>query len=889
MNRLVGAFCSVAITLAAVAGAASFPPVSSTIVTIKGDWFGHTTPAVQYVAYRNSGDTFRILCPSPCPVDPDVIAAFHSGVVQAVKQTIAFFGIDILPELEPIDLHIANDTWCGSYHEGLTGDSGIYPSSSGLSTAYGCFWYADRPDFFEPFTAENVSQVSYHLLTVHEYTHPIFFVRHFYSYEDFAKASSFFVSGVGGAPPITDPCDDALYEIGQGRLPWALCRDAGFSYADLPAAMHQLDALYHSGKGAIDQGVPPKTSVFQFRTILNGVLGSDTRDAFLAALTPPAQVGDDALLPAAGGVAWLLGGGVAIELAPHAVAADRALHVGAIYLLPTGASVPNLDFDSIYSFTPATDFAKTAILRIKYDASLLPTGVREETLKLYRLAGSAWQTVPGARVDALHSEIVAPVTSLGTFGFFGATSSPVGRSLFLSGVGSIKGAGGADFRTSLQLHNGGLSGSSGTLIFHAPGNPEDGKTLSYSLGYGATATYDDLLAAFGAAGLGSLEIVPSSGQAPVATARVFVDGGPDGTSGFSEEAVKESAALSPGDTAVLLAPSDFALQRFNVGVRPLAEGVTLTIVTRNSAGTVVSTRTRSFPPTVLDQETGTSFVPGVAFSGNESLTITVIAGRAFVYGVAVDNRTNDTSFQAARVLAFSPGADGVVEYVPSVGSLAGAHGANFRTALQMHNASPSAVAGELVYHPTGRRASSADPSLPYAIGAGQTVSFADLLPAMGQTGLGTLDVVSRTGPPPLVLAHVFNDLGLGGTVGLAEEGASVSDLLRAGDRSDLLIPDDLSKRRINIGVRTFDAAVLAVTLSDRNGFLQGRQPLATKSIPAGEFEQLPLADFLDGAALPPGGSVRIEMIGGEALIFGAVTDNVTNDSGYQLARRLPYR
>jgi hypothetical protein len=207
----------------------------------------------------------------------------------------------------------------------------------------------------------------------------------------------------------------------------------------------------------------------------------------------------------------------------------------------------------------------------------------------------------------------------------------------------------------------------------------------------------------------------------------------------------------------------------------------------------------------------------------------------------------------------------------------------------MHNASPSAVAGELVYHPTGRRASSADPSLPYAIGAGQTVSFADLLPAMGQTGLGTLDVVSRTGPPPLVLAHVFNDLGLGGTVGLAEEGASVSDLLRAGDRSDLLIPDDLSKRRINIGVRTFDAAVLAVTLSDRNGFLQGRQPLATKSIPAGEFEQLPLADFLDGAALPPGGSVRIEMIGGEALIFGAVTDNVTNDSSYQLARRLPYR
>ncbi len=889
MKRLAGSFAPILLVLAAVASGASYPPVSSTIVTIKGDWFGHTSPAAQYVAYRNPGDTFRILCPSPCPVDPNVIAAFHSGFAQAAQKTIQFFGLGILPSLEPVDLHIANDTWCGSYHAGLTGDSSTYPSSSGLSTAYGCFWYANRPDFFEPFTAENVSQVSYHLLTVHEYTHPIFFDRHYFSYEDFAKAASYFVSGDAGGPPITDPCDDFLYPINQGRLPWALCRDAGFSYSDLPAAMQQLDALYHAGKGAIDQGVPPKTSVFQFRKILAGVLGNDVRDAFLAALIPPGDVEDDAVLPAAGGVAWLLGGWAALELPPQALPADRPTHVGAVYSLPAGAGAANLDFDSIYAFTPAIAFSRTAILRIKYDPSLLPAGVREETLRLYRLAGSTWQAVPGSRVDTRHSEIVAPVSSLGTFGFFGATSSPIGSSLFLSGVGSIQGAAGASFRTSLQIHNGGLSGSSGSLVFHAPGNAADGKSIGYALNYGATSTFDDLLAAFGAEGLGSVEIVPSSGQPPVAAARIFADGGAAGTSGFSEAAEKESAALSAGDTAVLLAPIDFAAQRFNLGVRPLDGGATLSIAVRNSGGKVVSTRTRSFPATLLDQESAATFVPGVAFAGNESLTITVTAGRAFLYGVAVDNRTNDTSYQAARILALAPSADGAVEYVPSVGSLAGAHGANFRTALQMHNASAVPVSGALVYHPTGRAASSGDPSLPYALAPGQTVSYGDLLPAMGQTGLGTLDVVSKTGPPPLVLARVFNDLGAGGTLGLAEETAAVSDVLKAGDHADLLIPDDLSKQRINVGVRTFAATVLAITLSDRNGFFQGGQPLLTKSIPAGEFEQLSLSDFLGGAVLPPGGSARVEVIGGEALVFDAVTDNTTNDSSYYLARRLPYQ
>jgi hypothetical protein len=874
---------------AAASLAATYPAVSSTVITIHGDQSGKTTPSAQYRAYQNPGDTFRIICPEPCPVDPNVIAAFHFGFAQAAQQTVQFFGLDIRPSLKPIDLHIANDTWCGTYHSGLTGDSSIYASSSGLTTAYGCFWYADRPDFFEPFTAENVAQVSYHLLTVHEYTHPIFFGRHYYSYEDFAKTASFFVSGIGGAPPIRDACDNHLYPLNQGRLPWALCKSDGFSYADLPAAMQQLDALYRSGAGAIDQGIPPTTSVFQFRKILDGVLGTDTRDAFLSTLIPPGQVEDDAVLPGAGGEARFFGGYATLELPPQAVSGNPSVHAAAVYSLPVGAGFANLDFNSIYAFTPAISFSKPVTLRIKYDPSLLYPPVREETLKLYRLAGNKWQAVPGSRVDAFHSEIVAPVTGLGTYGFFGATTSAQGQSLFVSGVGSVKGAGGSNFKTSLQIHNGGQDASAGTLIFHAPGNPADGHSVTYALRFGETATFDDLLAAFGAAGLGSLEIAPSSGQAPVTSARIFNDAGTAGTAGFSEEAAKESGALGPGDAAVLLVPPDLAAQRFHVGVRPLPEGVTLSIAVRNAAGAVVATSTRSFPGTLLDQESAETFVPGVAYSGNESFTLTVTAGRAFVYGVAVDNRTNDTSFQAGRVLAFAPTFPGSEIFVPAVGSLAGSHGANFRTTFQIHNVSAAAASGKLVFHPAGRTGSPADPALSYSLAPGQTVSYADLLPAMGQSGLGTLDAISTSGPPPLVLARVINDLGPAGALGLAEEGTTAADWLKPGDVADLVIPPDLVRQRINVGVRTFSAATLALTLSDKNGFFQGARPLVVKALPAGQFQQYALSDFLGGAVLPPGGSVRIDVIGGEVLVYASVVDNVTNDSSYQLARRQPYR
>ena len=326
----------------------TFPAVPSTVFSISGDQLGHSTPAAQYRAYQNPGDTFRVVCPEPCPVDPNTIYAFCSGFSQAKNQLIQLMGVDSLPSLQPFDAHIANDTWCGNYVTGLTGDAGQYPAYSGRTGAFGCFWYANRDNFFEPFQPQFVSTVAYHLLTVHEYTHTIFFGRHYASYEDMAKAASFYVSGDGGTPPITDACTMSLDLVNGGKLLWALCQLNGFTYAKLPAAMQQMAAASLAGQNTTMLG-SNVTTIYSFRKILSNVLGSDTSDAFLTAKLYPNQVGDDASLPSGGGRVSLLDGWMSLQVPPGSVAANAGFHVEQVYSAP---NLPNLDFANIYNFTP---------------------------------------------------------------------------------------------------------------------------------------------------------------------------------------------------------------------------------------------------------------------------------------------------------------------------------------------------------------------------------------------------------------------------------------------------------------------------------------------------------------------------------------------------------
>jgi len=222
----------------------------------------------------------------------------------------------------------------------------------------------------------------------------------------------------------------------------------------------------------------------------------------------------------------------------------------------------------------------------------------------------------------------------------------------IAAVASAAGAGGSFFKTGVQLYNAGSSTSTGRIVFHKQGvsGSDSDPSLPYTLNAGETRNIPDLLPAMGQAGLGSADIVATSGSLPTVVARVFNDGGTAGTAGFTEEIVKTASALAAGDQFAILVPANLSAFRLNIGVRTLGSGAALTVTVRNSSGTVVNTLTKSYGATFFEQISASAFLGGFSLSGNESITVRVDSGNLIVYGATTDNRTQGPSIQLGRKL-----------------------------------------------------------------------------------------------------------------------------------------------------------------------------------------------------------------------------------------------
>jgi hypothetical protein len=224
--------------------------------------------------------------------------------------------------------------------------------------------------------------------------------------------------------------------------------------------------------------------------------------------------------------------------------------------------------------------------------------------------------------------------------------------------------------------------------------------------------------------------------------------------------------------------------------------------------------------------------------------------------------------------------------IPVVGSTPGAVGqAFFRTSVQLYNPTSARIMGRLVYHPAGSSATPNDPPLAFVLEPGETRSIADLLPAMGLTGLGSLDLVADAGGPPIVVVRVFNDAGAAGTTGFTEEAVKPADALGAGERGFLIAPPDAALYRFNVGVRTLESgATLAITARNSAGTVTRT---FTRTYPPNYFEQRDSASFLNGAPVAANESITIQIVSGSAIVYGATVDNRTNDPSLQLATRAP--
>jgi hypothetical protein len=218
-----------------------------------------------------------------------------------------------------------------------------------------------------------------------------------------------------------------------------------------------------------------------------------------------------------------------------------------------------------------------------------------------------------------------------------------------------------------------------------------------------------------------------------------------------------------------------------------------------------------------------------------------------------------------------------VSTLPVVGAAPGAFGSFFRTALTLSNPSPVEIRGSLRLRVAGRAGSDSDPTLDYVIPANGTLNYADVLTAMGQSGLGSLDVLTTASPTPIATARVFNDAGAAGTNGLSEEAVPAAPNYLS--LATVFIPADAANFRLNVGIRTFTAGDLRVAIYDAQGRMRS---VVTKSYPADYFEQVPASTFVNESELPPGGKIVVSAFQKSFIVYGAATDNRTNDPSMRI-------
>jgi len=293
------------------------------------------------------------------------------------------------------------------------------------------------------------------------------------------------------------------------------------------------------------------------------------------------------------------------------------------------------------------------------------------------------------------------------------------------------------------------------------------------------------------------------------------------------------------------------------------------------------------------------------FSGATSTTTTntsatfahsVSSDTRYYYRVTARNRStgcdvSSAASDAVSILVQAPPKPppGVVltRYLAVAGSTPGSLGSFFKTSVQLYNPTDSTISGKLVFHTLGTSGSDSDPSLTYSLAPRKTITYADLLPAMGLgNGLGTVDMISDVGSAlPVALVRVFNDAGAAGTSGLTEEALPAEAALHAGDTGVLQAPADVSKFRLNIGVRTLtDGANVTFTVRDKDGVVV--KTVSGKNFDPTFFTQVGASSMLDGYALTGGETITIAVNSGSLFIYGATTDNVTQDPSVQFAERV---
>ena len=213
-------------------------------------------------------------------------------------------------------------------------------------------------------------------------------------------------------------------------------------------------------------------------------------------------------------------------------------------------------------------------------------------------------------------------------------------------VASVSGALGSRFSTSLQISNPFPYPISGRIVIHPAGTEgsETDPSLTYTLAPFETKYYAELLQSAGTQGAGSADVIAAVGGAPVALVRIAELGSPTNPE-VQVPVLAPSQALSAGQTGALLTPPT-ERYRFNIGIRTLREGATITFSLHDASGTRVRDVTKTFGPNYFQQFAASDLLGGF-INTNETVVVTMTAGSAIVYGTTIENNTSAMTLQIA--------------------------------------------------------------------------------------------------------------------------------------------------------------------------------------------------------------------------------------------------
>jgi len=377
-----------------------------------------TIHARPYVAYQAPGSTFRIVCAQPCPIDERYLRARYQGFRRVHARLVAAMGIDVLPELQPVDLHLSADAEC-PVSTTFTGYS--YWDPSDPAKPFVCLFELERVDPSpplapRPLTEANALAVTEQVLAAHEYGHTILFKRHMVSHEWLVESLSFFVTGL-----YASPCDPVFSHFTGALTAYQLCQRNGLRFEDLAPSLQELEGLYQSGQGYA--GWYGATTISQLRQILDRRLGSSTVQAFLDGGYPAPQIGQDPItLTPAGGQLSLYGGWLTLDAAPGAVTAPIIIDD---YPLFTGMTFSQEEWYPLHFATnyplaaqgAQIPLAQPITITIRYDPALVPPGGDPAQLGIYGSTVLPAYSLAATNVvvDTVNHTVTGQIDSLATY------------------------------------------------------------------------------------------------------------------------------------------------------------------------------------------------------------------------------------------------------------------------------------------------------------------------------------------------------------------------------------------------------------------------------------------------------------------------------------------